>query len=255
MGISLKPSEFVEGGVVPVDRNLLWTKCRFTIFEYKKRDGTVVATTTSAEIDYKDDDGQEYKQNYSVGDPERFIPSQDGKTLIAVGSAEALSKSSNFYLLLNALVNAGFPENKLEEDISSLDGLYTYNIGMPEPKRSGLVRQAEEGARERSISVPSQVLRLPWEKGKGATKAAPATADKEAEEADEDVVKQAIEFVGKNLVDGKVTRQQLAVAVFKDLANDPNKDAIATLIFTPAFGNEILPKNGYLLTGEEISKA
>ena len=127
--VSIRPSEMVEGGAVPVDRNLTWEKCRFALFNYTKKDGTVVATTTAAEIHYKDDDGQESVQNYSVGDPERFIPSKDGKTIVAVGAAQALSKSSNFYLLMNNLISAGFPENRLDADISTLDGLYTFNIG------------------------------------------------------------------------------------------------------------------------------
>lgn len=259
MGVSIRPSDFVEGGAVPVDRNLLWEKCRFTLFNYTKRDGTVVATTTSAEITYKDDDGQEFSQNYSVGDPERFLPSSDGKTLVATGAAESLSKSSNFYLLLNALINAGFPENRLSDDISTLDGLYTYNIGLPEPKRAGLARQTTEGetARERVISVPSQILRLPWEKGKGktATKTATVVAEAEGEDEGEDVTEKALAFVGGHLDgDGNTTRQKLAVAVFKDLAKDPDKDAIAGLIFKPEFA-AVLLANGYTVSGESISKS
>jgi len=249
MGISLRPSEFVEGGAVPVDKNLTWEECRFVLFNYTKKDGTVVATTTAAQIKYKDDDGLEMEQQYSVSSPERFIPSQDGKTLVAVGSSQSLSKSSNFYLLLNALINAGFPESKLEEDISTLDGMYTYNIGLPEPKRTGLVRATEEGTRERVLSVPSQILRLPWEKGakgKGA-KAAVAEVD------DEEVTALAVKFVGDHMEDGTTTRQKLAVAVFKDLAKDPNKDAIAGLLFKPEFQAALLA-NGYTMVGEVINK-
>lgn len=255
MGVPFKPGDFVEGGVVPVDRNLLWEKCRFALFSYTKKDGTVVATTTAAEITYKDDDGQEFVQNYSVGDPERFIPSSDGKTLVATGVAQALSKSSNFYLLINSLINAGFPENHLSEDISQLGGLYAYHIGLPEPKRVGLVRQAEEGARERVISVPSQILRLPWEKGKGkaATKATAKVTEVE-EGGMEDITEKALAFVAAHLDgDGNTTRQKLAVAVFKDLAKDPDKDAIAGLIFKPEFVATLLAV-GYKVSGEGISK-
>lgn len=261
MGVSIRPSDFVEGGAVPVDRNLLWEKCRFALFNYTKKDGTVVATTTSAEIHYKDDDGQEFVQNYSVGDPERFMPSADGKTLVATGAAQALSKSSNFYLLLNALINAGFPENKLSEDISSLDGLYTYNIGLPEPKRAGLARAVAEGetARERVISVPSQILRLPWGKKGGKATAKPGTkAAKATETEDEggsDISAKALDFVAKHLDgDGNTTRQKLATSVFKDLARDPDKDAIASFIFKPEFGAALL-QGGYTIVGENISKA
>ena len=251
MGISLRPSEFVEGGAVPVDKNLTWEECRFVLFNYTKKDGTVVATTTAAQIKYKDDDGLEMEQQYSVSSPERFIPSQDGKTLVAVGSSQSLSKSSNFYLLLNALINAGFPESKLEEDISTLDGMYTYNIGLPEPKRTGLVRGTEEGTRERVLSVPSQILRLPWEKGAKGAKGAKATVESAAD--DEEVTALAVKFVGDHMDDGTTTRQKLAVAVFKDLAKDPNKDAIAGLLFKPEFQAALLA-NGYTMVGEVINK-
>lgn len=254
MGISLKPSEMVEGGAVPVDRNLTWKECRFNLFNYTKKDGTVVATTTALRVKYADESGTEYEQQYSVSDPERFIPSQDGKTLVAVGSAEALSKSSNFYILMNALINAGFPENKMGEDISVLDGLETYNIGMPEPKRSGLTRVAAEGetVRERVLSVPSQIIKLPWEKGKG--KSAPK-AKGDAEEGGEDVTEAAVAFVAEAVEEtGTITRQQLATRLFKKLAKDPNKDAIATLLFKPEFQGALLA-NGFTVDGEEISKA
>lgn len=259
-GVSIRPSEFVEGGAVPVDRNLTWKECRFNLFDYTRKDGTVVATTTAARITYQDDDGQEFVQQYSAGDPDRFIPSQDGKTLVPVGTAQVLSKSSNFFILMNALINAGFPENRLGEDISVLDGLYTYNIGLPEPKRAGLVRQAVEGARERVLSVPSQILRLPWEKkgkvapARGKAAAVPAAdAGGEGETGDE-ITKKALDFVSKHLgPSGVVTRQQLAVSIFKDLAKDPDKDAVATLIFKPEFAGALLA-NGYKVDGEKISK-
>ncbi len=259
MGVAIRPSDFVEGGIVHVDKNLAWEKCRFVLVDYTKKDGTVVATTTAAEIAYKDDEGQEFVQDYSVGDPERFLPSSDGKTLIASGEAPALSKSSNFSLLMNALINAGFPENRLPEsgDISVLDGLYTYNIGLPEPKRAGLARPvvaAGETTRERVISVPSQILRLPWEKGKGKTKATQVPVTETGEDEGGDVSEKALAFVAAHLDgNGATTRQKLAVDVFKHLAKDPDKDAIAGLLFKPEFA-AVLLADGYTVAGENISK-
>lgn len=257
-GVSIRPSEMVEGGVVPVDRNLTWEECRFALFDYTKRDGTVVATTTAARIKYTDDDGQEYTQHYSVSDPERFVPSDDGKTLVPVGNAQSLNKSSNFFILMTNLVNAGFPENRLEEDISTLDGLRTYNIGIPEPKRSGLARTAAEGeqARERIISVPSQILQLPGEKAKAGAKVTGKKPTAKAPSADEgNATGLALEFVGK-IVDevGGVSRQDIAVRVFSDLAKDPNKDGIARTLFSPAFSATLLA-NGFSVDGEVISRA
>jgi len=251
MGVSIRPSEFVEGGAVPVDRNLLWGPCRFNLFDYTRKDGTVVATTVAAKIHYKDDEGTEYDQEYSAGDPNRFAPSADGKTLEALTESSNLSKSSNYYILMNALINAGFPENKLGEDISVLDGLYTHNIGIPEPKRSGLVREAPaEGARERVISVPDSIIKLPWEgKGKGAKAAlAKKTVAETTEEDTGDAEADALAMVTEMLADAdKVTRQQLATKAIKS-KNQP----IAKLVFSPKFA-EVLTENGFSLDGEEIT--
>ncbi len=252
MGVSIRPSEFVEGGAVPVDRNLLWKECRFANFDYTKKDGTVVASTVSAKIVYQDDDGTEYTQHYSAGDPARFQPSKDGKTLEALTSSENLSKSSNYYILMNALINAGFPENRLGEDISVLDGLYTHNIGIPEPKRSGLVREVAEGARERVISVPDSIIKLPWEgKAAGVAKATPAKkaaaavpAEEDASAAEADVLAMVTEMLAGA---DKVTRQQVAAKAIR-----AKNQLVAKLVFSPKFV-EVLTGAGFSLDGEDIT--
>ena len=247
MGVSIRPSEFVEGGAVPIDRNLLWGPCRFNLFDYTKKDGTVVATTVAAKIHYKDDEGMEYDQQYSAGDPKRFAPSADGKTLEALTDSSNLSRSSNYYILMSALINAGFPENRLGEDISVLDGLYTHNIGNPEPKRSGLVRETAEGAREKVISIPDSVIKLPWEgkAGKAAlVKKAAAPAEEDAGDAEAD----ALALVTEMLADAdKVTRQQVATKAIRS-KNQP----VAKLVFSPKFA-EVLTGAGYALDGEDIT--
>ncbi len=246
MGVSIRPSEFVEGGAVPVDKNLLWKECRFNLFDYVNKAGEVVATTIAARIKFVDDDGTEYDQQYSAGDPNRFAPSKDGKTLEPLTPSESLSKSSNYYVLMNALINAGFPENKLGDDISVLDGLYTHNIGIPEPKRSGLVREPKEGAREKVISVPDSIIKLPWEnKGKGAAKgSAPAAADADAGDAGADALAMVTEMLAET---DKVTRQQVATKAIRG-KNQP----IAKLVFSPKFA-EVLTEAGFTLDGEDIT--
>jgi len=265
MGVSIRPSQFVEGGAVPVDRNLLWKECRFNLFDYTKRDGTVVATTTAAKIVYQDDEGTEYEQQYSAASMDRFLPDEDGKGVHPASMTEAefknlseeeqgqyrLPKSSNFSVLMNATINAGFPENKLT-GIDALDGLYAHHIGIPEPKRSGLVREAPaEGARERVISVPDSIIRLPWEGGKG--KAAPAKAKTapvpaETEEDAGDAEADALAMVTEMLADtDKVTRQQVAAKAIRS-----KNQAVAKLVFNPKFA-EVLVGAGFSLDGEDIT--
>jgi len=220
-----------------------------------KDDGSGPVESTAIRIIYVDDDGAEYTQHYSVADPSRFEPSADGKTLEAVGEAVALSKSSNGFILLNALVNAGFPENKLGDDISVLDGLRTHNIAVPEPKRSGLKTREREGGRERVLSVPSRVLQLPWEGegAKGGKKAAPAkkSAAKAApaEDIGEDTILDDAVEIALNLLSEKdsVTRQQVATAAIR-----AKKPASGKAVFTPEFAAAI-EEAGCVLDGETIS--
>lgn len=242
MGVSLKPSDAVEGGAVPVDMNLLYKEARFNVFDYTTKEGKVVGTTVALRVKSVNDDGSEYEQQYSVGDPGRFTVSEDGKSI----EGPNMSKSSNAFLFLKGLVDAGFPENKLGDDISVLDGTYAYHIGVPEPKRSGLApRPVAEGqvVRPKTLSIPSKILRLPWEKKTGAKGAAtkPAAKGKVADEnvgdgendmGDNDgVVAKAVAFVAAHATEGKAIRKSLGVAVFKELAKDPDKDAIAEMIY------------------------
>ena len=251
--VSIRPSNFVEGGAVPVDKNLLWKECRFNLFDYTRKTGEVVATTIAAKITYVDDDGAEYEQQYSAGDPERFTPSRDGKTLIPTSEGASLSKSSNFFILMNALINAGFPENRIPEngDISVLDGLYAHHIGLPEPKRSGLARPAPaDSARERVISVPDQILKLPWEnKGKSAGKAPAKSATKVAPVEDAgDATADAVAMVTEMLASAeKVTRQQVAAKAIR-----AKNQAVAGVVFKSAF-QAALTEAGFAVEGENIS--
>lgn len=275
--VSLKPSEMTSGGA-PVDRNMLIKSARFGEFQYTKKDGSPAlkadgtpAITLAAELVLVEDDGTEHNQNYSVGDPARYEVLDDGKRL---GPENAtITTSCNLHILLNGMVNAGFPENKLSDDLSAIEGLYAYWIGVPEPERAGLSRGGA-GQQKRVIPVPSQIHKLPWEKAKPgmkiptavakpasgaktaagtATKAAGVT--KKAATVSQDVLDSAVDFVGK-IVDetGSTTRQDLAARVFTDLAKDPNRDTIAAAIFSPAMQASLLA-NGFAVDGEDISRA
>lgn len=258
---SIKPSEMVEGGAVPVDQNLTIKAARFSFWDYNGK----APQTTAARLDLVTDEGVEHTQYYSVSSPDRFVPSQDGKSVVAVGSASSLSKSSTFAILMDNLVNAGFPENKLGDDISVLDGLYAYWIGVPEPKRSGLQRTEEQQKRSEGkvILVPSQIHSLPWEK-KGVkaapaskpaakTQAAPASVPA-SEPEDSDIAAKAIEFASSVInQSGATTMQNIAVKVFQDLAKDPDRDAIATYLFSPE-ANAGLLAAGYKINGQTITK-
>jgi hypothetical protein len=117
--LSLRPSDFILGGGVPSERNLTVKTAEFCYWNYNGQ----ADATTALKVVFLDDDGAEYIQYYSAGSPDRFKPSSDGKSLEPVGDASKVSKNSNFFLFIESLVEAGFPENKLSDDISVLIGL------------------------------------------------------------------------------------------------------------------------------------
>lgn len=254
MGVSIRPSEAVEGGLVPADRNLLWKNPHFEKVQYIQKDGTPTldkdgnpVETIAGIIDLVDDEGTTYNQRYSVGDPKRFTIENGGKTLGPDGVT--ISKSCNFYHLMNATVNAGFPENKLTDDFSQLDGLYAHHIAIPEPTRTGLVREAKEGQRPRVLSVPDSIIKLPWE-GKGKTapaasaKKAAAPVAEDAGNAEADALAMVVEMLSTA---DKVTRQQVATKAIRS-----KNQAVAKLVFTPKFA-EVLTGAGFSLDGENIT--
>lgn len=177
---SLRTSDFVDALPIPIDGNFDWKECRFALFDYTKKDGTVVATTCAARVTFVDEAAAEYVQHYSVGDPSRVLPSTDGHSIVLQGDNANLNKSSNFFVLMKALEDAGLPDDFLGDDIAALEGMVTHNIGVVEPKRVGLERPtAAEGGRTRVLPVPDEIVSMPGKRGgKGAAgRKAPPTED------------------------------------------------------------------------------
>jgi len=233
---SLRASSFVDALPIPIDGNFNWKECRFEIFEYKKKSGETVATTVAARVNFESESGEEFVQRYSVGDPSRVMPSTDGKELVLVGDGTALNKSSNFFVLMKALEDAGLPDDFLGDDFSVLEGMVTHNIGVPEPKRAGLARPAPaEGAaaRVRILPVPDEIISMPGKGKKGAAKkAAPA----------DDLVPEAMGIIS-DLLEGNpkgVDRKAAASAAIK-----AKKAQVATLVFK--LTDEQLAEYGYIV--------
>jgi hypothetical protein len=264
--VSLSPDDFIEGGAVPSDQNLRIVTARFKLWDYNGK----AKTTTALELVLQGDaEGDVHTQYYSVSGPDRFAPSADGKRLVVTGPAEKLVKSSNYAVLANNLVSAGFPKNRLSEgDASVLDGTYAYWVAVAAPKRVGLDKAPTEGGEDRQkvVLVPKQILELPGQQKaagkkptgakKSAAAAAAATAAPAEESADDgaDITTQAVAFVQALVAEkGTVTKAAVASRVFQDLLDDPNKDAIAAMIFTPQFA-AALTAAGLKITGLSISK-
>jgi len=241
---SLRVGDFVDALPMPIDANFEWKESRFALFDYTKKDGTVVATTTAARVTFASVDGQEFIQHYSVGDPQRVLPASDGKSLVMQGDNTNLNKSSNFFILLKALEDAGLPEEFLGDDFSVLEGMVTHNIGVPEPKREGLREAPAEGAarRVRVLAVPDEVISLP-----GAAKKGGKAVGKKAGVPTEDLLPEAIAMLSELVTTSgtDVTRKELASAAIKT-----RRAPIATLAFK--LTDEQLAEAGFVVDGEGV---
>lgn len=233
---SLRVADFVDALPMPVDGNFEWKEPRFTLFEYKKKTGEVVATTTACRVTFVGKDGTEYIQHYSVGDPDRVLPSRDGKQVELTGEGGNLNKSSNFFVLMKALEDAGLDPDFVGDDVSVLEGLVTHNIAVPEPKREGLraAPAAGETQRVRLLPVPDAIISLPGAKKKGA-------APKKGVATSAELVDEAIAMLGALIEssEGAVTKSDLASYAIR---NKRSPVAAVAYNLTP----EQLAKAGYV---------
>jgi hypothetical protein len=186
------------------------------------------------------DGGDEIDQLYSAGALNRFAPSEDNETpLTEVGNegryvvaaegstATALSRSSNFIFFIQELANAGFPEDRMGDDITCLEGTVMHIIRKPAPKREGFAGSTPvvEGAREKTILVPNKVLGFPWDAKKGGkAKAATAAAGTKAAGTDVNtltvgIIKDALAKSG-----GSVTPNEVKKAAFPALIKNKGID-------------------------------
>jgi hypothetical protein len=238
---SLRAADFVDALPIPINGEFTWKECAFTLFDYQKKSGEVVATTTAARVTFEDKNGQEYIQHYSVGDPERVLPSKDGKSLALQGENLNLNKSSNFFILIKALEDSGLDAEFLTDDFSALEGMVTHNIGVPEPSRAGLARPtpAEGGRGPRILAVPDEIITQPGgRKGAAAGKKAAASAAN----AVSDALGILVELVAAG---GKVTRQTVASAAVK-----AKKGQAAQAAFK--LSDEQLAEAGYVVDDEGV---
>lgn len=255
--VSLKPSDHSEGGGVP-QGNLLITKSKAAMFDYGGRGPTI----TSMLWNLLNDEGEEFAQYYSIGDPSKWAVSPDGKILVPLTDSDKLPGGSNASLVLKELVNAGFPENKVTDDFSVFEKLYAFFEPIPQPKRQGLQGQ-QEGGRERMITVPKKIHNLPWDASKrpldGQTgtvttpQIATANVVSTAPSANNHWEKGLAIVNAALVIKNPCTRHDVSQRLFSTLSGDDDRDDIAFYVFGPKFAEELV-QAGFKIDGENISK-
>lgn len=253
---SLKPDTYTAGGLVD-DVDVTFKKLRFCEWDYA---GTIPNAALALCLEMEDDEGEDHIQYFSAGDIKNWKPSEDGKRLVRSGSASSLNDNTNMSQLITSMINAGFPENKLEEDISIFEGMYCHVLRKAQPKRAGLI-QPEEGARARTVLLVTEIHKMPWEKKSGKAKAKAKATKVEAKEkaedsggggGDDDLATKASDTVLEILLEndgGPLTKVELSKAVFKKLAKDSDRNKVVQMVHTEDF----LTAGDWQYDGSEIS--
>lgn len=234
-GASLKPSDAAAGGVID-DCDVEIMECRFVDdFDYGGTRDSVFALR----IEFKSEDYADNPvQHFTAGDLERWQPSQDGLRAVPIGSATALNKNCNAVLFLASLVNCGFPEEKIEQDVDVFEGTQCHVKQIPQPDRPGLKKDPENKG---VILVADKIHAYPWDKkskGKGKAKGrATAKAKEEEVPADGAVEEKAIETVIKLITKakGSATYDEISTAAFRELSKDPLRNPAIQLIAKKSF--------------------
>ena len=240
---SLNPEDFVEGGGLIDDVDVTFKECIFDMFDYN---GKVVPGVPSLKIDMVMEDDEEATQYYSMGSANDWIPSEDGSQLMAVGKASSIRMTTNGGIFLKSLIDAGFPVDKLGDDITVLNGLQAHVIRVPAPKRPGLKKQDREDGKkfEETILIVGEITTLPWEKSKpkGAPakkvapkgKAVPKGKTKPEPEGDvNDVAVVAVLSILES--EGTITKKELPSKIFQTEKENPDRNAIVKAVFDDAF--------------------
>jgi len=200
------------------------TAAKFSEYHYMTKDANGNPTPSlneqgkptismAAIITLENETGDQFEQVYSIGRPDRYTVSADGQVL----EGGLLSKNCNFYKLMTEVVNQGYPEGSIKDNLSeTFVGMSAYWDEMPNGQRT--------------LIVPQGQLTLPGTNG--TAPAAPVSAAAPAA-APADMVAKAVELVQAGIAaNGSMTRQQLGAEAFNQNLDASNQQELMNVIFS-----------------------
>ncbi len=197
----LNPDGFTEPGGLWDSLVATWRNPRYGMFEFKKRDATSGAEIPCFIVDLEDEEGGSLgPQPWSVGFAADWEASEDGTKMYPVGDRKAFAKDQDFSLLITSLLEAGYPKDKLDTDISVFDGMKVHMVRQDAPERKGKKKGDDE--KKRTVPVVDKILEMPGEGKKGSASASKGKGkvDDAAPPSDIDEMAQenALEILGDN---------------------------------------------------------
>lgn len=253
---SMLPEHMTEGGLFAgpgVVKAIKWA-----LWDYG---GTVSNAVPALIMTIQPPDGDAIEQVWSAGDASKFVPSNDGTHLTAVGTADELSKSCNVYHLNTELLNNGFPRDKAaayQADCRVLVGMDA-DWSRKEIKRDGLPPRAPsptgQPERKPSVLVPGPIRAIPG-LGIGAVANTVVGGAPAAPVANGNTEALALVVAAAEAALGTKNpthRKDVAKVIYSVHGDDPNHDAALDLLYEDT-GVQALSSSGISLNGEELSK-
>jgi hypothetical protein len=251
-GASLNPDDFIAGGLLD-DVDATWKNVMFEMYNYGGKSDPAPCLgadlITGAEIKPED----VVRQYWSCGSAENWEPSEDGARLVPVGGDTELRKSTNLFMLLKSLKEAGFPMAQLADgNVTVLNGLKAHMRRIDAPKRGNMpVQSPRRGAsgkeyeRDNKVLCVEKIIALPSEAPKDEPKAAKKGGKKAAADPGKaegkpqapapsaDMDSKAKELLVNIIVQGggRANKKDIPSLGFKALGTDPDRLKVLSLLF------------------------
>ena len=247
--VSLKPSDAIAGGGLLDNEDVRVIKSRIGMLDYQGKQQPVPAIEWTLERMNGEGNTVEF---WKIANPDHWAPSDDGKGLVAIGRETELKDSTNAMKLIVSLINAGYPEDRITEDVSLFEGLECH-LTRVAAERAGL-----ENTKGKTTLTVAKINKYPWEadtpKSKGKSKGKSKAKTTPAPEANkEDTESKATTFILELLAENPdgIEKAKIAPAVFKKFQkDDPARADIVQLIY---HGDEFLNSGPWKYEGGVLS--
>jgi len=243
------PETFVAREGLLDDADVIVRNPRFGHFTYP---GTST-TTTALIVDLEDGEAKLHNQPYSVGQPDKFSPSDDGAKVLLTGTATSIDPKSNFALFVKSIINSGVPAKFFQtDDIKGIEGLRIHVKAQVQKDRDGNAIKNTKGY-DRTVLLATKLIALPGQApaagapAAGAKVSAPAgakapkapAAPAAAAEVSDELRDKVIRYVAQvaDAQGGTVLRSKVSTLSYQAAmkANDADKQAVMKLSFDESF--------------------
>lgn len=203
--VDIRPDLMSEGGGLVDDFD---GEIRDMLFVMTDYDGAMAEAVPVCQVVF-DVDGEESIQLYSVGGSGDFTPDETGHGLNKLKSKSKVVGTTKFGLLLDSIVEAGFPLNKMEpRDITPIIGLKGHFLRKA-VEYKGLKKKND---RDNTVLLCTKIIQLPWDDKKSSAK------KEKGKKADDTELADTVAEVIQGIVieeGGEIAKKSLLSALFK----------------------------------------